>query len=260
MARVAVPRPTSGAVLVAVLLLLWEVSARAGLVDSPNWPPFTAVLAALGRDVLSGEIPALVVSTLARMAAGLALGAAAGVAAGMLFGASRWAARALSPAVELVRPIPVPAIIPPLVLFLGLDDAMKVTVVAVTAFFPLLTSTAQGLRAVEADQLAMARTFGVPPARRLLRVTLPAILPYVLAGLRVALALALVTAVVAEMIAGEQGVGHYLVTMQFAGRAEEMYVAILVLAVLGYALNRGFLALERRLIGWFLAAGARDSA
>jgi ABC-type nitrate/sulfonate/bicarbonate transport system permease component len=104
----------------------------------------------------------------------------------------------------------------------------------------------------------MARTFGVPPWRRLFRVTLPAILPYVLAGIRVALALALVTTVVAEMIAGEQGVGHYLVLMQFAGRAEEMYAAVLVLAFLGYALNRGFLWLERRLIGWFYAAG-RDT-
>ncbi|MBB5693515.1 ABC transporter permease [Muricoccus pecuniae] len=248
-------RPSSGLLLVLGLLLLWEISARTGMVDSPNWPPFLHVLAALARDTVSGEIPLLVGSTLARMFAGLAAGTLAGVAAGLIFGASRLVRRLLGPTVELIRPIPIPAIIPPLVLFLGLDDAMKVTVAAVTAFFPVLTNTAQGLRAVEADQLAMARSFGVPAHRRLLRVTLPAILPYVLAGLRVALALALVTTVVAEMIAGEQGVGHYLVLMQFAGRAEEMYAAVLVLALLGYGLNRGFVLLERRLIGWFYATG-----
>jgi ABC-type nitrate/sulfonate/bicarbonate transport system permease component len=241
--------------LVLGLFLLWEVSARTGMVDSPNWPPLSRVLAALVRDTLSGEMPMLVASTLARMFAGLAAGTLAGVALGLLFGASRLAARMLGPTVELLRPIPIPAIIPPLVLFLGLDNTMKVTIAAITAFFPVLTNTAQGLRAVEADQIAMARTFGVPAWRRLFRVTLPAILPYVMAGLRVALALALVTTVVAEMIAGEQGVGHYLVLMQFAGRAEEMYAAVLVLAVLGYALNRGFLWLERRLIGWFFATG-----
>jgi ABC-type nitrate/sulfonate/bicarbonate transport system permease component len=248
-------RPTSGLFLVLSLFLLWEVSARTGMVDSPNWPPLSRVLAALVRDTLSGEMPMLVASTLARMFAGLAAGTLAGVALGLLFGASRLAARMLGPTVELLRPIPIPAIIPPLVLFLGLDNTMKVTIAAITAFFPVLTNTAQGLRAVEADQIAMARTFGVPAWRRLFRVTLPAILPYVMAGLRVALALALVTTVVAEMIAGEQGVGHYLVLMQFAGRAEEMYGAVLVLAVLGYALNRGFLWLERRLIGWFFATG-----
>jgi ABC-type nitrate/sulfonate/bicarbonate transport system permease component len=251
-------RPTSGVWLVLGLFLLWEVSARTGMVDSPNWPPLSRVLVALARDTASGEIPLLVGSTLIRMFAGLAAGAVAGIAVGLLFGASRWAQRVLGPTVELIRPIPIPAIIPPLVLFLGLDNGMKITVAAVTAFFPVLTNTAQGLRAVEADQIAMARTFGVPPWRRLFRVTLPAILPYVLAGIRVALALALVTTVVAEMIAGEQGVGHYLVLMQFAGRAEEMYAAVLVLAFLGYALNRGFLWLERRLIGWFYAAG-RDT-
>jgi ABC-type nitrate/sulfonate/bicarbonate transport system permease component len=248
-------RPTSGLLLVLALFLLWEVSARTGMVDSPNWPPLSRVLAALARDIASGEIPALVGSTLARMFTGLAAGTVAGIAVGLLFGTSRWAQRVLGPTVELIRPIPIPAIIPPLVLFLGLDDGMKITVAAITAFFPVLTNTAQGLRAVEADQIAMARTFGVPPWRRLFRVTLPAILPYVLAGLRVALALALVTTVVAEMIAGEQGVGHYLVLMQFAGRAEEMYAAVLVLAALGYVLNRGFLWLERRLIGWFFATG-----
>jgi len=248
-------RPTSGLWLVLALFLLWEVSARTGMVDSPNWPPLSRVLLALGRDTLSGEIPMLVGSTLARMFAGLAAGTLAGVAVGLLFGASRAAQRVLGPTVELLRPIPIPAIIPPLVLFLGLDNTMKVTIAALTAFFPVLTNTAQGLRAVEADQIAMARTFGVPAPRRLFRVTLPAILPYVLAGLRVALALALVTTVVAEMIAGEQGVGHYLVLMQFAGRAEEMYAAVLVLALLGYALNRGFLLFERRTIGWFFAAG-----
>lgn len=248
-------RPTSGVWLVIALFLLWEVSARTGLVDSPNWPPLSRVVVALVRDTLSGEIPMLVGSTLARMFAGLAAGTLAGIAAGLLFGASTLAQRVLGPTVELIRPIPIPAVIPPLVLFLGLDNGMKITVAAVTAFFPLLTNTAQGLRAVEADQLAMARTFGVPAWRRLFRVTLPAILPYVMAGLRVALALALVTTVVAEMIAGEQGVGHYLVLMQFAGRAEEMYAAVLVLAFLGYALNRGFLWVERRSIAWYFATG-----
>lgn len=250
-------RLTSGVWLVLGLLLLWEVSARLDWMNTPNWPPLTVVLAALAQDLLTGELPALVGGTLWRMSSGLLAGGAAGVAIGLLFATLPLASRLFSLTVELIRPIPIPAVIPPLVLFLGLDNAMKVTVVALTAFFPVLTNTMQGVRAVEAEALAMGRTFGMGAWRRATRIILPACLPYVFAGFRVALALALVVAVVAEMIAGEQGVGHYLVLMQFAGRAPEMYAAVILLAVLGYALNRGFLAFERRALHWYFALGAQ---
>ncbi len=251
-------RNASGFVLVGMLLLLWEVSARLGWVASPNWPPVSAVFAALLRDILTGEIPTLVGGTVWRMAAGLVTGGLAGVALGLACALSPALGRLLAPLIELLRPIPVPAVIPPLVLFLGLDNTMKVTVVALTVFFPVLTNTVQGVRAVEADALAMGRTFGIGPLRRALCIVLPASLPYILAGFRVALALALVVAVVAEMIAGEQGVGHYLVMMQFAGRAEEIYATVLLLGALGYALNRAFLHAERRMIHWWFAL-ARQS-
>ncbi|WP_424813105.1 ABC transporter permease [Roseococcus sp. YIM B11640] len=251
-------RPTSGLLLILGLLLLWEASARLGWVDSPNWPPLTGVLAALGHDSLSGELPLLVGGTLWRMFAGLLAGSLAGVVVGLLFATLPVTARLFGLVVELVRPIPIPAIIPPLVLFLGLDNTMKVTVVALTAFFPVLTNTVQGVRAVEAEAVAMGRTFHLPFWRRTAFIILPASLPYIFAGLRVALALALVVTVVAEMIAGEQGVGHYLVMMQFAGRAPEMYATVILLAVLGYVLNRGFLAFERRALHWYFALGAQN--
>lgn len=253
-------RPSSGVMLVLGLLLLWEVSARLAWVDSPNWPPLSTVLEALAADTASGELPRLVGGTLWRMTAGLLTGGLAGVSLGLLFAAWPLAARLLGPTIELIRPIPIPAIIPPLVLFLGLDNTMKVTVVALTVFFPVLTNTLQGVRAVEADALAMGRTFRVGAWRRTLFILLPGCLPYIMAGLRVALALALVVTVVAEMIAGEQGVGHYLVMMQFAGRAPEMYATVILLAGLGYALNRGFLALERRSIHWWFALGRQSEA
>jgi len=253
----AFARPSSGLLLILALLLLWEVSARLDWMHTPNWPPLSTVLLALGHDLFSGELPVLVGGTLWRMLAGLLAGGAAGVAVGLLFATLPVTARLFGLTVELIRPIPIPAVIPPLVLFLGLDTPMKVTVVALTVFFPVLTNTMQGVRAVEADAVAMGRTFGIGFFRRAIHIILPACLPYILAGFRVALALALVVTVVAEMIAGEQGVGHYLVLMQFAGRAPEMYATVIVLAGLGYALNRGFLAFERRAIHWYFALGTQ---
>lgn len=250
---------TSGTWLILGLLALWEASARLGWVESPNWPALSQVLAALAADMATGELPARIGGSLWRMAAGLAAGGLAGVLAGLAFALIPLTARLFGLVVELLRPIPVPAVIPPLVLFLGLDDPMKITVVALTVFFPVLTNTLQGVQAVEPDSIAMGRTFGIGPLRRAAFIILPAALPAILAGFRVALALALVVTVVAEMIAGEQGIGSYLVLMQFAGRAPEMYGVIVLLAALGYALNRGFVALERRLIRWWYAQ-ARQAA
>lgn len=248
-----------GWILVGCLLLLWELSARLGWVQSANWPPLTAVLGAGWHDLASGELAVRLAATLWRTAAGLALGSALGMAAGFVMAASRLAARTLGPLVELFRPIPVPAIIPPLILFLGVDDAMKLAIIALTAFFPVAIATRQGAAAVEPTLIALARTLGVPRWRTFLAVTWPASLPFVLAGMRISLALALVVAVVGEMIAGDSGIGHYLVLMQFAVRAEAMYAAILLLAAAGYALNRGFIAIERRLLFWYSAAGRAEA-
>ena len=252
-------RSASGWLLVGLLLLLWELSARLGWVVSPNWPPLSQVLAAGWHDMASGELALRLGGTLWRAALGLAIGSAAGIAAGFAMAQSRLVARTLGPVVELFRPIPVPAIIPPLILFLGVDDAMKLAIIALSAFFPVAISTRQGAASVDPTLLASARTLGVPRWRPFLAITWPATLPYVLAGMRVSLALSLVVAVVGEMIAGDSGIGHYLVLMQFAVRAAEMYAAILLLAVVGYALNRGFIAIEKRLLFWY-SAEARAAA
>ena len=119
------------------------------------------------------------------------------------------------------------------------------------AFFPVLVNTVAGVRAVEPVALNVARTFGYGRLRTALRVVLPASLPYVLAGMRISLALALIVTVVAEMIAGSAGVGYYIMTMQYALRAGDMYASIFLLAALGYALNRGFLLVERRILHWY---------
>lgn len=240
----------SGFVLLAALLVFWEASARLW-VSSQNWPPVTQVLVALVDGARSGELLPVFGSSLYRMLAGYAAGAACGVALGLLMASVRKAYAALEPAMELLRPIPIPAVIPPLILLLGIDDAMKIFAVGFAAFFPVLVNTISGVRAVDPVAVDVARTFGVGRLRTTLRVVLPAALPYILAGMRVSLALALIVTVVAEMIAGSAGIGYYVMTMQYALRAADMYAAIFVLAALGYLLNRGFLEIERRILHWY---------
>jgi ABC-type nitrate/sulfonate/bicarbonate transport system permease component len=244
----------SGFVLVAALLLLWELSARYW-VGSPNWPPISQVAVAGVHGVASGELPAVFLSSLGRMLAGFAIGGALGVVVGLCMGRFRVVHAALDTLVELVRPIPIPAIVPPLILLLGIDATMKISIVAFATFFPVLVNTVAGVRSVESVALDVARTFQVPPGRALLGVVLPGSMPFIMVGLRTSLALALIVTVIAEMIAGSEGIGFHLMTMQYAMRPGEMYSAILLLAILGYLLNLCMVRVEKRVLHWYQRAG-----
>jgi ABC-type nitrate/sulfonate/bicarbonate transport system permease component len=256
------PVPSTGRILgvalIAALLLAWELSVRLQWIVSDSWPSVSAVLLAGFDGIRSGELSAVLASTLARAGAGYVCGVVFGIVLGLFFATIPWVSRLLSPLMELLRPIPVPALVPPLVLLLGVDDAMKVTVVALTVFFPVLSNMVQGLLTVDATLLAVARTFHVGKVATIWKIMLPATLPYLLAGMRVSLSLALIVSVVAEMIAGNQGIGHYLVLMQYAVRPQEMYASILLLALSGYLLNRIFINIEQRLIHWYSRAEARQ--
>lgn len=240
----------TGFLLMLGLLLLWEWSARSW-VSSTNWPPVTEIVRSGFGSLASGELPEAFLSSLSRMLAGYGIGTVLAIGIGLLMAGFRWVRAALEPLFELLRPIPIPAIVPPLILILGIDDAMKIFVVSFAVFFPVLINTIAGVRSVDPIAHDVARTFQMGRAATVLKVVLPASLPYILAGMRVSLALALIVTVVAEMIAGSEGIGYYLVTMQYAMRSGDMYASIFLLAATGYGLNRGILAVEHRLLHWF---------
>jgi ABC-type nitrate/sulfonate/bicarbonate transport system permease component len=249
--------PLWGFALVVGLLVVWEASVRSGAVRSESWPAISAVLQALGAGLKTEGWLAIFGSSLYRMACGFALAAAFGIAVGLALGASDVLYRTVMPSLEIFRVLPSPAIVPPLIFFLGVDDALKVTVIAIASFFPIALNTIAGVRAVDPVHLLVARTFRIPRRDVVLGIQLPSALPYVFAGCRISLGIALIVTVVTEMISGSEGVGYYIVSMQFAMRAEDMYAAIILLSVLGYLLNRLFLALEGRSIHWARALERR---
>jgi ABC-type nitrate/sulfonate/bicarbonate transport system permease component len=234
----------TGVVLVLALLALWEASARLGWVHSSNWPPFSTVLVATGQGLASGSLTTPLMGTLGRMLAGTALGCVLGVMLGLLLGTSAVALRVLGPVVEVLRPLPVPAIVPPLILFLGLGDALKVFAVAFGTVFPMLVNTMGGVRDVPDTLLQTARIFGTSRLGTLGKVILPAALPAIVTGLRISLGLGLVSTIVAEMVAGSGGLGFQILQTQFAMRSADMYAAVLCLAVTGYAMNAGLARVE----------------
>ena len=239
-----------GFLLLAALLVLWEVSSRAGWIVSAYWPPVSHIFAAALGQLAGGEILLSLASTLRQAAIGYAAASVAGLALGILVARSRVLRYALLPLIEIVRPMPTPAVIPPLILFLGVDDALKIFIVALASFFPIFSNTFAGVATIDDTLIQTARTFRTSTVRLLSDVILPATLPAVAAGLRTATSLCLVVAVLSEMIAGSSGIGYYLVETQYAMRPDLMYAAVLYLAASGYALNRIFLVLEARLIPW----------
>ena len=151
---------------------------------------------------------------------------------------------------QFLRPLPKPALLPPLILFLGIGDAMKLTIIGLGVFFPVLINTVQGVRGTDPVMIDVARTFGHRPRNQLFKVILPSALPMILSGMRVSLGLGLILVVIAEMLAGTGGVGYLILDMQRSFKVPQMYAWIVILAVLGYALNAAFVFAERRVIHW----------
>lgn len=158
--------------------------------------------------------------------------------------------RLFEPITEFIRPIPSSAYIPVAILFLGIDDEMKVFVIFLACVFPILLNTYSGVRAVDPTLIDTGRTLGVTWPRAMCSIVLPASLPSILTGMRVSLGISLIVVVVAEMIAGDSGIGYYILDMQRTFRVPEMFAGIFTLGLIGYLFNFVFMKVEGYLLRW----------
>lgn len=239
-----------GLVLIAAVLICVEQLVNMGVIKRVLVPPPTVVGRTLFDLVAAGEFFAPLASTLLLFGAGLIIAALLGIALGMLMGTSRLFNDLLDPLIELIRPMPKAALVPVLILFLGLGATMKVTSVALASFFPILINTIQGVRGVDPVLLATGRTFGRTRLQIAFEIVLPAAVPYIAAGLRVAVGLALLMTVLSEMLAGTGGLGAIILENQRAFRIRQMYAWLVVLAVIGLVINAIMEWTERRMIPW----------
>jgi ABC-type nitrate/sulfonate/bicarbonate transport system permease component len=157
------------------------------------------------------------------------------------------------PVTELLRPLPPPAIIPVVMLFLGIGESMKVIVIFFACSFPILINTMDGVRSVEPLLVDTAKTYGRNRYEVILQVILPASLHQIFAGWRIALPIALVVCIVSEMVGSLDGIGRFILVMQRNFNIPEMYAGSLLVAITGYVLNAMLAYLNRRLIGWHWA-------
>lgn len=241
---------TSGTLLLALLLLLWELSARTGFVEAFIWPTVTSVVETWVTSILRGDIPAAVAVTLRRVAIGFSVATVLAIALGLLMGYFSTVYFLLEPPTEVFRPIPVSALVPVAILFLGIGDEMKSAMVIYASFFPILINTYSGVKNVDPVLIDTARTFGLSNWEIVRDVILRAASPFILTGMRISLAVSLVIVVVSEMIAGGDGIGYFILDAERAFRVKHMYAGIITVGIIGYMLNVLFLLVERRLMTW----------
>jgi NitT/TauT family transport system permease protein len=232
------------------ILVLWEVICQLELVPPLFLPAPSSILLA-GWDMLtSGELHENVLASLFRIAVGYAIGAVCGIVFGLLLGFSRWVDAVLTPIVYSIYPIPKIALLPLIILWLGIGETPKFTMIALGVFFPVVINTYSGVKNVDPIWIKAAVTFGSSHLNVIRKVILPGALPMIFAGLKLAAGTSLLLLVSAEMIAAQQGLGSMILHYGNLMITTKLMVGVLILSLLGLLFNRGLQWLEHKLLPW----------
>ena len=235
---------------VLLFFAIWELLPRAGLVNSAFLSPPSAVLAAIVQLAQTGQLGKHVAASLQRSLAGLILAVVAGVALGLLMGVVRRFEAFVDPLLQLFRQVSALALFPVFLLFFGIGEASKIAIIFWAAFWPVLLNTISGVKQVEKLLIHSALSMGASRGFIFFKVILPAAAPSIFTGIRLAGAYSITALVAAEMIGSHAGLGFLTLNSQEIFQIPSMYAGIVLLAVLGLALNYGLALLEKRLTRW----------
>jgi sulfonate transport system permease protein len=247
-------RALAGLWLFAALAAVWWVwSARS---HSPYFPPLPVILRRFWALWIVGRAKGQLASSLGHLALGYTIAAIAGIGTGALLWSRRAAAEAASPYLYFLYVLPTPVLVPAIVAVFGIGFTMKVVVIAAAAVWPTLLNTLDGMSGVDQVTLDTAATLGLSRSRAVASVVLPAAAPQIVAGLRASLQVAIILMVVSEIVASTGGIGSFILTAQQSFAFVDMWTGIIMLALLGSALNLAFVAAERRVLHWHHAVRA----
>jgi ABC-type nitrate/sulfonate/bicarbonate transport system permease component len=243
--------------LFAILVVLWELAARAG--GSKFFPPPSEIAVAAAKLWFTGPASHLfltdavfdnVFPSLGRTLGGWALAAVVGIVLGVLLGRSATAMDYVGPLFAFFRSIPPPTLIPVFAVLFGLSSGMQIGSIIFGTVWPVLLNTVDGVRSVDQVKVETARSFRTPKAYWLGMVVLPAAAPKIFAGLRVSLSISLLLMVVSELVGAYNGIGRSLMNAQQDFEFPTMWAWLVLLGILGYVFNTIFLAAERRVLAW----------
>lgn len=239
-----------GLLVVAVLLVAWEIRAR--MSPSPFFPTLGTVLGATWELLKSGDLWLNVQATLVNVMIGFVAGSSVGFVVGTLLAVSTVAARGFQASMTLLRHVPMFGLVPILILWFGTQDLTKIVLISISAFFPVLLQTQEGIRTVPKSYLDVAAALTFSRRQALLRVLLPNAMPSILTGIRHAVAYSWISGVGVELFidTGEGGLGNLLSAARIQMRMDFVLIGMGIVAVIGYAMTQGIAALERRVVTW----------
>ena len=236
------------------LLFVWHLAAAAELVSPVFLPSPLVVAKSLWMLITVGFVDSTLAqhaaASLGRVLTALVVSVAIGVPAGLLIATSRVGRGILDPVVEFLRPLPPLAYLPLIIIWIGIGEASKVTVIALSMLPSIIIATAAGVRAVPKDHINAARSFGATRFQVLLHVILPSSVPSILTGTRIALGTGWSTLVAAELVAATRGLGFMIQSAAQFLVTDVVIAGIFVIAVIAILLEALARILERWIVPW----------
>ncbi|MBV8882921.1 MAG: ABC transporter permease [Chroococcidiopsidaceae cyanobacterium CP_BM_RX_35] len=239
-----------GLILPTLLLILWEILVRLGIFPANLLPAPSTVVSTLIDLAISGELFRHIGVTLYRVFLGFFIGSILATILGSLTGYSRLLHQLLDPLLQALRNIPSLAWVPLFILWMGIYETSKITLIAVGVFFPVYLSLMSAIQGVDRKLVEVGKIYRLNGFQLIRRVFLPATLPEYIVGLRSGLGLGWMFVVAAEIIGANQGLGFLLTDGETTGRPDIVIASILLFAILGKLSDLGVVVIGKRLLKW----------
>lgn len=233
-----------------ILLLLWEVLARYGVIDQRFFPAPTRIFVAMAGMTMSGDLLTHVGASLQRLGIGLVIGGVPALILGVIMGLNRKIYAFFDPLISATYPIPKSSILPLALLIFGLGEGSKVFMVAIGVFYPMVINAATGVRGISQIYLDVGANYGASPRNVFMKIALPGAMPVILTGVRLGVGMGLVLIAIAEMVGAKSGLGYMIWAAWETFAVEQMYVGLFCVAIIGFLLNLGVNQLEKILVPW----------
>lgn len=241
---------------VALFALWWFGSASS---SSFFLPPLSSILGILWTDLLSGELIRQMAFSMRNVMAGLAISITLGLCLGIAIGKNPQLRAALWPFLAFLRAVPGVAVIPVVLVALGVGPGPQIFIIVFACTWPILLNTIDGVRGIKESVIDMARAYRLPRWLYIRKILVPAALPQTMAGIRISLSVSLTLMVVSEFSAGNAGLGRYIMMGSEMFNPARVWAGTIFVGIIGYLLNVIFLFLERRLLGWYFGVPRREA-
>lgn len=232
------------------LFVIWEVVCRSGVVSELFLPAPTSILLTGWDMLMSGELIVNGKASLIRIVIGFLVGSIAGVLLGLFLGFSKLADAMGNPVIYALYPIPKLALLPLIILWLGIGELSKISIISLGVFFPVVINTYSGVKNLDPLLIKVAVSFKTTKSKIIRKVILPGAMPVIFAGLKLAAGTALLLLVAAEMIAAKEGIGAMILHYGDLMLTTKLMVGILTLSLIGVIFNHFLQWVERRVIPW----------